>query len=55
MDNQCLTLSMNLRKEYNIEYEFKKGENVIEFIPKETGSIQYSCWMGMITGKINVN
>ena len=44
-----------LLKEYNIDYEFKKGENVIEFIPKETGSIQYSCWMGMITGKINVN
>ncbi len=42
-------------KEYNIEYEFKTGENVIEFTPQETGSIQYSCWMGMITGKINVS
>ncbi len=42
-------------KEYNIEYEFNKGENVVEFTPQETGSIQYSCWMGMITGKINVN
>lgn len=40
--------------EYNIEYEFKTGENIIEFTPIKTGKISYSCWMGMIRSDITV-
>ncbi|HWQ79749.1 MAG TPA: sulfite exporter TauE/SafE family protein [Anaerovoracaceae bacterium] len=40
--------------EYNIEYQFESGENVIEFTPDKTGKFQYSCWMGMIRGSITV-
>lgn len=35
-------------------YEFKNGENVIEFTPTKTGKFDYSCWMGMIRGTITV-
>lgn len=41
-------------EEYDIEYTFKTGENVIEFTPAKTGSFRYSCWMGMIRGTIDV-
>lgn len=40
--------------EYNIEHAFQTGTNVIEFTPEKTGVFQYSCWMGMIRGTINV-
>lgn len=30
------------------------GENIIEFTPKETGTIRFSCSMGMFTGAFNV-
>lgn len=40
--------------EYGIEYAFKQGENIIEFMPDKTGRFQYSCWMGMIRGNITV-
>ena len=30
------------------------GENVIEFTPTNTGTVRYSCWMGMIQGNIFV-
>jgi hypothetical protein len=40
--------------EYDIGYQFKTGENLIEFTPTETGSFRYSCWMGMIRGSITV-
>lgn len=40
--------------EYNIEYAFQPGENVIEFTPERTGKFQYSCWMGMIRSTITV-
>ncbi|SHO51375.1 urease accessory protein UreH domain-containing protein [Anaerocolumna xylanovorans] len=43
-----------LIREYGIEYSFKTGENVIEFTPTKTGKVQYTCWMGMIRGSINV-
>lgn len=39
---------------YNIEYTLHTGENVIEFTPTNTGTINYSCWMGMIHGNIFV-
>jgi sulfite exporter TauE/SafE/copper chaperone CopZ len=41
-------------REYGIEYRFKTGENIIEFTPKRTGKIPYSCWMGMIRSSITV-
>ena len=41
-------------KTYGITHEFTPGENVIEFTPGEPGTVQYTCWMGMIYGKINV-
>lgn len=44
-----------LLSEYGIEYEFEEGENVIEFLPKSAGTVQYSCWMGMISGNIYVS
>jgi sulfite exporter TauE/SafE/copper chaperone CopZ len=40
--------------EYNLEHKFKTGENVIEFTPFNTGTFQYSCWMGMIRSTITV-
>lgn len=41
-------------RDYDIEYTFHSGENVIEFTPEETGTVRYSCWMGMIYGSIFV-
>ncbi len=41
-------------KDYDIEYSFTTGENIIEFTPKESGIVRYSCWMGMIRGNITV-
>lgn len=40
--------------EYGIEYTFQYGENIIEFTPTKSGTFDYSCWMGMIYGKIIV-
>ena len=40
--------------EYGIEYQFKSGENIIEFTPTNAGTFRYSCWMGMIRGTITV-
>ncbi len=39
---------------YGITHVFTPGENVIEFTPGEPGTVQYTCWMGMINGKINI-
>ena len=30
------------------------GDNVVEFTPTRTGTFTYTCWMGMIRGKITV-
>jgi plastocyanin domain-containing protein len=40
--------------EYDIEYSFKYGENVIEFTPVKAGKFRYSCWMYMMFGNITV-
>jgi plastocyanin domain-containing protein len=40
--------------QYGIEKKLEAGENVIEFLPEETGTIPYSCWMGMIRSSIKV-
>lgn len=39
---------------YNIQAALKEGDNVIEFTPDETGTVPYSCWMGMIRSNIEV-
>lgn len=40
--------------EYNLQYAFLSGENVIEFTPEKTGTFTYTCWMGMIRSTITV-
>lgn len=39
---------------YGVTHDFTPGDNVIEFTPTESGTIPYSCWMGMIRSKITV-
>jgi copper ion binding protein len=39
---------------YNVEKRLQTGDNIIEFTPDKTGTISYTCWMGMIYGKIQV-
>jgi len=39
---------------YNIDIKLKKGLNVVEFTPEKTGTIPWSCWMGMIPGSFVV-
>nr|WP_320025401.1 sulfite exporter TauE/SafE family protein [uncultured Acetobacterium sp.] len=39
---------------YNIEKKLVAGDNIIEFTPTETGTIPYSCWMGMIKSNITI-
>lgn len=41
-------------KKLNISQELTPGENVIEFTPKNTGKISFSCFMGMYGGSFNV-
>ncbi|MDR3308113.1 MAG: sulfite exporter TauE/SafE family protein [Coriobacteriales bacterium] len=40
--------------EYDVEYQFKTGENIIRFTPGAAGQYPYSCWMGMIRSSITV-
>lgn len=39
---------------FGIERELSLGDTVIEFTPQETGTVPYSCWMGMIRSTITV-
>jgi len=39
---------------YDITKDLVPGENIIEFIPGEAGSILYTCWMGMIDSSIQI-
>ena len=39
---------------YNIERDLKSGENIIEFTPTETGTIPFSCSMGMYRGSFQI-
>jgi sulfite exporter TauE/SafE len=39
----------------NISREIGPGENLITFTPAASGSIPYSCWMGMVRGTIVVD
>ena len=40
--------------EYNVKKALQPGENVIEFTPDKTGIVPYTCWMGMLDGRILV-
>ncbi|MBP5596802.1 MAG: sulfite exporter TauE/SafE family protein [Pseudobutyrivibrio sp.] len=40
--------------QYGLSHDFVPGENVIEFTPGDVGTVDYTCWMGMISGRINV-
>jgi sulfite exporter TauE/SafE/nucleoid-associated protein YgaU/copper chaperone CopZ len=37
-----------------LEFNVKKGRQVIEFTPQTTGVIPWSCWMGMLHGEFEV-
>ena len=39
----------------NISKSIAAGENVINFTPNTSGTIDFSCWMGMVRGKFVVN
>lgn len=39
---------------YGVEKRLQAGDNIIEFTPDKTGTITYTCWMGMIRGSIAV-
>ncbi len=39
---------------YGIQKTLVPGDNLIEFTPKATGVIGYTCWMGMIRSRITV-
>jgi len=50
--NDCNN-AMDIPK-FKIEKKLVIGKNLVEFTPKESGEIPYSCWMGMIKSKIIV-
>lgn len=35
---------------YGLTFDIQSGEQVIEFTPTESGTVPWSCWMGMISG-----
>lgn len=39
-----------IARDYNLDIKLKNGENVVEFMPNETGAIRWSCQMDMIPG-----
>jgi sulfite exporter TauE/SafE/plastocyanin domain-containing protein/copper chaperone CopZ len=39
---------------YGISKKLVAGDNLVEFTPKKTGTIAYTCWMGMISSRISV-
>ena len=39
---------------YGMSIPLHVGDNVIEFTPEQSGTIPYTCWMGMLPGRIVV-
>lgn len=37
-----------------LEISLREGDNIIEFEPEETGTLSFTCWMGMIRSKIYI-
>ncbi|MDP3057599.1 MAG: sulfite exporter TauE/SafE family protein [bacterium] len=52
--NQFSCASSLVMPKYGISKGLVKGENIIEFVPTETGEISFSCSMGMYRGKFIV-
>jgi uncharacterized protein len=46
--NEIIVPALDLRK------RIQSGKNIIEFTPASAGTIPFSCWMGMVRGKIIV-
>jgi uncharacterized protein len=40
--------------QYGIRKQLVPGDNLVEFTPSRTGTIPYTCWMGMISSTIRV-
>lgn len=40
--------------EFGIEKRLAAGDNVIEFTPRKSGTVPFTCWMGMISSSIIV-
>ncbi|MGZ8144897.1 MAG: urease accessory protein UreH domain-containing protein [Methylosarcina sp.] len=36
--------------QYEMKIEIKRGKQIVEFTPPETGVVPWSCWMGMMPG-----
>ncbi|MFZ2253324.1 MAG: sulfite exporter TauE/SafE family protein [Minisyncoccia bacterium] len=51
---QFTCASSLVMKDFNIRKTLKFGENIIEFTPTKTGTIPFSCSMGMYRGVITV-
>ena len=41
-------------RSYGVEKQLNVGENVVEFTPTKSGTVVYSCWMGMVGSTITV-
>ena len=39
---------------YDVQKALTSGDNVIKFTPEDSGLISYTCWMGMLDGRILV-
>jgi hypothetical protein len=39
---------------YRLQKWLELGDNIVEFTPTRTGTFTYTCWMGMIRGRITV-
>lgn len=52
--SQFTCASSLVMKDFNIRKSLKLGENIIEFTPTKTGTIPFSCSMGMYRGTFNV-
>jgi hypothetical protein len=39
---------------YGLSKNLVPGDNIIDFMPGQPGTVQYSCWMGMIRSSIEV-
>jgi plastocyanin domain-containing protein len=37
-----------------LKFKVQKGLNTVTFTPTQAGTLNYSCWMGMVWGKIVV-
>jgi len=40
--------------EYKVQQTLQPGDNVLKFTPEESGIVPYTCWMGMLNGRILV-